>query len=152
MRFGGPELFEDLVHEARVLALFSEIFFNGRPQSGVAHRSQRELITNGRKLFRNRMRGQQPRQRLRVMRLDATFDQVGGFDRAGIVQALHQCTPMPRFAQPAALREGRITVALPGVVFSPSAFSSQISQSTKCFPPSTYFLTTLPLHFTGVPG
>jgi len=74
MRFGGPELFEDLVHEAGVFALFSEIFFNGRPQSGVAHRFQRELITNGRKLFRDRMRGQQPRQRLRVMRLDATFD------------------------------------------------------------------------------
>jgi hypothetical protein len=57
------------------------------------------------------------------MRLDAACDQVGGFDRAGFVQAPHRCTLKGRapLAQPA-LREGSITVALPGVVFSPCAF------------------------------
>ena len=43
-------------------------------------------------------------------------------------------------------RDGKTTVALPGVVTSPFAFSIRISQSTQWSSPSTYFLVTFPRH------
>ena len=41
--------------------------------------------------------------------------------------------------------DGSATTAVPGVVFSPFEFSSQISHSARFSSPSTYFLVTVPL-------
>src|SRR5713101_5685849 len=124
-----------------MLAFLGKIFLDRRTNFRVRDGRQRTLIAYRGQLLGERVGGQKPHQNLDVMRLDATLFYVRRFVRAG--PASHpQC----------ALRDGRITVALPSVVFSALAFSSQISQSTRWLLPSLYFLVTLPLQVTFDPG
>ncbi len=106
---------------------FGEIFLDGGPQLGIVERRERALVAERSEFLSHRVRGQQAQQHPGVMRIDAAVAQRGGVQRSRRELAPDRHRALPRQL---AAREGRMTVAEPGVVFSPLAFSSQISQST----------------------
>ena len=105
-----------------------EIFLDDRTQLEIVERLERALVTKRRELLGHRMRGEQAQQHLGVMRIDAAL-----VERLGVQRSRRELAPDRHRVLPhlPAAREGSMTVAEPGVVFSPLAFSSQISQSTR---------------------
>ncbi len=124
---GNSEFFERVVDKARVFFFFGEIFLDGGTQRGIVERRERALVAQRGELLGHRVRGEQPQQHLGVMRIDAAPIEGGGVQRSRRELAPDRHRVLPHQL---AAREGRMTVAEPGVVFSPLAFSSQISQST----------------------